>query len=371
MKNSLSVPTSVSRLLLPGLLAVGLHAHSADGNGAFSDPVDAATLRAALVTGTSAGDDARYWECSVGDGEVKLHYRLLSDGTGLEYDAARPAVSSTFQWQTESATLAISRVDSSGLQNELSNIRFSDSDNMSLLVARSVPLSCVRLGEEKSSPDDQPAQASTAGQQATPVESATVSEQNRPIASYTYLEKSWVGFPATLTFTARVAYSFPNGYTVYCANWDPRQLDPTPGSVGQAVDDCDVKKETPDKSPNKPFERGQTIDISFGNVSASGIDYGDSSSSSISGSTLRMTHAGQIAIGKFNAFSVYSGGNGAGGGNRKRALVGSYALDGHLITIVTDSGEELVGFISWESNKGSNQIDRVFINGEHFWNRED
>ncbi len=83
-----------------------------------------------------------------------------------------------------------------------------------------------------------------------------------------------------------------------------------------------------------------------------------------------MTRDGQIAIGKFNAFSVASGGNGASGGNKKRALVGSYVLDGHLITIVTDTCEELVGFASWGSDSGSNQIDHVFINGEHFWNRK-
>jgi hypothetical protein len=76
-----------------------------------------------------------------------------------------------------------------------------------------------------------------------------------------------------------------------------------------------------------------------------------------------------IEIGKFNAFSINSGSNGAGGGNRKRALQGHYTLDGHLITITTAKGETFVGFISWSSDSGGDSIDHVFINGEHFWNR--
>ena len=338
--------------------------------------MDASTLRAALITGTSAGDDAAYWECTVGDGSVVLQYRLMADGTGVENDRAIPTVVSAFTRETNSANAATSLVDASGAQNDLSGISFTNRNSMTLLVAQSVPLTCIRQGGEEMSPDiptastGDSALSSSNGQKARTAESAVVSEQNRPVASYTYLSQSWVGFPAMLTFEAEVAYDFSNGYTVYCANWDPRYLDPTPDSVGQAIEDCDVKKERPEKGLNKGFKTGQTIDISFGNVSAGGFDMGGSSSSSLSGSTLRMTRGGQIAIGKFNAFSVASGGNGAGGGNKKRALIGSYVLDGHLITIVTDSGEELVGFASWGSDSGSSQMDHVYINGEHFWNRK-
>jgi hypothetical protein len=37
----------------------------------------------------------------------------------------------------------------------------------------------------------------------------------------------------------------------------------------------------------------------------------------------------------------------------------------------TPKGETLVGFISWSSDSSEDSIDYVFINGEHFWNRND
>ncbi|MES9968603.1 MAG: hypothetical protein ABW092_01130 [Candidatus Thiodiazotropha sp.] len=196
-----------------------------------------------------------------------------------------------------------------------------------------------------------------------------VPQANRPIAAYTYLDNQWSGFPAMLTQVAKQAYVFPNGMSVYCANWDPRQLDPTPNSVGRMISNCDVRKGNPEGKQTKKFAKGQTIDISFGNVRGDSRDLGGGSSSTISGSTLRMTRDGRIEIGKFNAFTVSSGGDGAGGGNRKRALQGRYALDGHLIAITTTQGETQVGFISWSSDGGGDSIDHVFINGEHFWDR--
>lgn len=199
---------------------------------------------------------------------------------------------------------------------------------------------------------------------------ATVPAANHPVAAYSYLDSRWSGFPATLIYEAKTAYVFPNGNAVYCANWDPRYLDPTPSSVGQQIKKCKVEKTKPKGSKAKKFKSGETIDINFGNVSGSSNDFALSTSASISGSTLRMTKSGEIAIGKFNAFSVASSGNGAGGGKRKRALVGRYTLDGHLITINTNNGDTHTGFIAWTSDSGSSKIDHVYINGEHFWNRK-
>jgi len=198
-----------------------------------------------------------------------------------------------------------------------------------------------------------------------------VPESNRPVAAYTYLENQWTGFPATLSQVAKQAYVFPNGNAVYCANWDPRKFDPTPESIGRALPKCVVRREVPDGKKTNGFRKGQRVDISFGNVSGDSRNLGTVSSSTIAGSVLRMTRDGKIAIGRFNAFSVGSGGDGAGGGNRKRVLRGDYALDGHLIEIVTTDGEALVGFIAWSSDKGNDSIDHIFVNGEHFWRRGD
>jgi hypothetical protein len=137
-----------------------------------------------------------------------------------------------------------------------------------------------------------------------------------------------------LSQVAKQVYVFPNGMAVYCAK--VRRLISVSAMCGR---------------DNRNLGAG--------------------SSTLISGSTLRMTGDDSIEIGKFNAFSVKRGGDGAGGGNRKRALQGRYALDGHLITMTMTEGEILVGFISWSSDCGGDSIDHVFINGEHFWNRDD
>ncbi len=158
MKNACGVFAPTSPVMFLGLLTVGLQAFSSYGadstvGSAFSDPVDASTLRTALITGSSAGDDAEHWKCRVGDGSVVLQYRLMADGTGLENDLVNPTVSSTFTWETNSATTATSLVDASGAQNDLSSIGFTDRNSMSLLVAQSVPLACVRQGGKDVSPD--------------------------------------------------------------------------------------------------------------------------------------------------------------------------------------------------------------------------
>jgi len=198
-----------------------------------------------------------------------------------------------------------------------------------------------------------------------------VPASNKPIDAYTYLKTYWTGFPAIAINKVKISYKFPNGYYVHCANWDPRVFDPEPNSVGQGVKKCDVDRNKPPKSAKaKAFKKGQRIDIDFGKVGGNSIDMGSSSSSTITGGTLIMDKTGRIAIGKFNSFSVSSGGNGAGGRGRTKKLIGKYSLDGHLITITSNDGQVDTGFISWTSNKGSKKIDHVYINGEHFWNRK-
>jgi len=199
----------------------------------------------------------------------------------------------------------------------------------------------------------------------------SIPSANRPIGAYTRLEESWVGFPAMLTYKAKLGLVFPNGNFVSCANWDPAVLDPTPESVGRAIKKCDVTKwQGSQEKKTKGFSKGQTLDIKFGNVSANGFDWGSSSSSQISGSNLLMTKSGRIAIGKYRGTSVSSGGNGAGSSSRTRPLTGTYVLDDYIITITTNRGEVVNGFIAWSSDRGSRKIDHIYLNGEHFWNRK-
>ncbi|ASJ76628.1 hypothetical protein [Granulosicoccus antarcticus] len=169
MKNTYSSFLASFRTLALGLLVAGVQACSSSdsgGNGgsiSFADPMDSSTLRSALITGSSADNDAEYWECVVADGSATLEYRLMSDGTGVENDRANPTVTSGFTWQTNTATSASIFVTASGVQNELSDINFTDSEHMSLVVAQTLELSCARQGGQTVVPD---ASAAPAGSNA-------------------------------------------------------------------------------------------------------------------------------------------------------------------------------------------------------------
>jgi len=197
-----------------------------------------------------------------------------------------------------------------------------------------------------------------------------IPESNKPVATYARLESSFSGFPATLQFDAVMDLYFPNGNTVTCSNWDPTVYDPTEGSVGTLVKNCEVSQGRPEGEPNIKFEKGQTIDIDFGRISAQGYDWTGSSSSEIAGANVRMTKDGRIALGRYRSTSVSSGGNGVATSRKPRVVKGKYFLDGHTITITTDDNEKIYGFIGAQSNSGSTKIDHLYINGEHFWNRK-
>ncbi len=137
---------------------MGLQACSSSGSDssaatAFSDPVDALTLRSALTTGSSAGDDGEYWECTVADNSAVFEYRLMADGSGVENDLANPTVPSAFTWEAGSAATVTFLDDVSGMQYDLSNIVFTDRNNMSLSVNQSLSLACVRQGEKGATPE--------------------------------------------------------------------------------------------------------------------------------------------------------------------------------------------------------------------------
>lgn len=200
-------------------------------------------------------------------------------------------------------------------------------------------------------------------------ENARIPPENRPIAASTWLKTSWVGFPAMSVQRAHMLLYFDNGNSLSCADWDPTVLEPTAESAGAAIEDCQVERERPNKPALRGFEPGETIDIAFGTVSAFGNDWAGSSASSIAGGTLAMDRDGRIEIGSFTTNRVSSGGNGVAVSSQTGPLRGYYHLDGHTITIGTLEGDVLHGFIGWQSDSGSRRIDRLFLNGEHYWER--
>lgn len=55
---------------------------------------------------------------------------------------------------------------------------------------------------------------------------------------------------------------------------------------------------------------------------------------------------------------------------RSRSLVGGCYLNGHTITIRTNKDDIVHGLVEHRSNEGGNGFDHIYVNGEHFWNRE-
>ncbi len=149
--------TRAKIFVLVALVFMGLQSCSSSGSGErsespatpFSDPTDAQTLRGALLTDASRSET---WECVLSEGNTRLSYRLLADGTGTETDKSNPNVQSGFTWQATGATTMMTVVNDTGVQNNFSNILFSGPDSMSLVFAESLNLTCERSSNEPTPP---------------------------------------------------------------------------------------------------------------------------------------------------------------------------------------------------------------------------
>ncbi|MFK8029561.1 MAG: hypothetical protein AB8G18_04935 [Gammaproteobacteria bacterium] len=189
---------------------------------------------------------------------------------------------------------------------------------------------------------------------------------SRPTLAYAYLDQRWAGFPAQLTYVAQMKLKFLNGNTVYCADWDPVEFQPTAGSVGKIIEDCEIRQEPGKGEPLKGFSPGETIDIRFGNISAEQGFAGGS----LHRSDLAMTRDGRIAINNVAIQDMRWRTNFVTSTRRSQGLVGRYYLNGYTITVETDDGDVVHGFTGYRSEETSRGFDHIYINGEHFWDRD-
>ena len=125
-----------------------------DPGAPFIDPVDASTLRSALVTGASASDLERFWRCDLSATDRVFAYNFFDSGLGMERDTSSSELSSDFTWQTTSATSMTTMFD--GGQLSLTNIQFEGRDDMSLVVDNALTLSCERQLLVSETPETQP-----------------------------------------------------------------------------------------------------------------------------------------------------------------------------------------------------------------------
>ena len=146
---------ALAGLVIAGIQSCGSSSDTAsvmnDQSVSFVDPVDAQTLRAALITGDSSEDSEEFWLCTVPTSDQVLGYRLYADGSGTEIDLANPNVIFPFTWQTTSATTFTS-TSSSGGEIILTEFQFSGQNNMNFVLSDSFATSCERQFPVSSAP---------------------------------------------------------------------------------------------------------------------------------------------------------------------------------------------------------------------------
>lgn len=222
---------------------------------------------------------------------------------------------------------------------------------------------------------------------------AAIPAQNRPVGAVTFGTSSYVGWPPAYVYSVTSRMLFGNGLASTCADWDPGQFSPNRSQPPFAEDGCDLipwrkaagttEFQSDDRSWSAAdsgdgaigFKPGERIDIDFGNVGGVGFNFGGGSggvsTSSISGGTLRMTRDGWIAVGDWSS-TVISGSNIGGGTSRTSGpKVGRYYLDGHIIAIIDEQGQITRGFIVATDGDEGQRIGHVYLNGRHYWDRDD
>lgn len=220
---------------------------------------------------------------------------------------------------------------------------------------------------------------------------ATIPTDRRPVSSVSHGTGSYSGWPPSYTYIVTSRMLFPNGMAARCLEWDPAIYAPIPSSAPFKEAGCDLlawrkrngvtEFQAEDGSWSSAdtaegvfgFKPGERIDVTFGNVGATGFDFGSGgiSTGTISGGTLRMTADGQIAVGDWST-TVISGSNVGGGSSRVSGpKIGRYYLDGHIIVIMDEAGQISRGFIGAVAGDSGNRIGHIYLNGQHYWDSDD
>jgi hypothetical protein len=198
------------------------------------------------------------------------------------------------------------------------------------------------------------------------IKNGLIPANQRPVSASLYSYSRWSGFPAMLIFEVGMAVAFDNGVEIACLEWDPAETVDLNKLAN--TEDCTLPEDD-DKSKIFPFKAGERLTLSYGNVSASGFDGLEGSASSVSGRGLQLNKAGEIILDRWRASHLSAAAARARStATNKSGVTGRYYLDGYTITILTNKGEILNGFIGY-SVDDSNKIDALFLNGKHYWDR--
>ncbi len=216
---------------------------------------------------------------------------------------------------------------------------------------------------------------------------ALVPAANRPVVMVLRQEGSFSGGFNYIVYKPWML--FANGYATdsSCYDWDPRQLAPTPESLGRAKQKCDILRwrktgnrysyltkdgwETDAENQQMyPFAAGMRLDKNLENVSGAGGGApipGMISVNSVYSGKLRMTKSGIMQSGWSSSVGISGGNVGGGASGQGVDYAGRYYLDGFLVAVAGPTGQIKIGFIGGAHDDGEPRYHRMYLNGEQYW----
>ena len=190
---------------------------------------------------------------------------------------------------------------------------------------------------------------------------------NKPVNATIVLKQSWVGFPAMRVDKAHMVLEFPDGTELACSDWSP--AGEFPAKQLRQSKDCKFP-EIVHRVKVSGFKPGERIALAFGRIAAFGLDGLEGSTSVLSGGDLVLGKDGSIAVGSWNAAHMSTtAATGRATSVKRGGLTGRYYLDGYTISIATSDGEVIHGLIGYSNRNETKEINAVFLNGKHFWDR--
>jgi hypothetical protein len=196
---------------------------------------------------------------------------------------------------------------------------------------------------------------------------------NRPI-DMAY-RSEWDSVSMSMSYVPWVLFADNIAVEADCDTWN-YSYTPSRATISKNAIGCDVatwrkvggsiKFDDDDPVDHGGFGRfapGERISIAMRRQGGGSVSGGFASTSVISSGDLRMTPAGQIAIGSWSGVTT-SGSNFTAYGSGNRGVQGTYYLDGFLMAVQDAAGRISIGFIS---RRTEGRDTYMIVNGKLYW----
>jgi hypothetical protein len=196
---------------------------------------------------------------------------------------------------------------------------------------------------------------------------------NRPI-DMAY-RSEWDSVSMSMSYVPWVLFADNIAVEADCDTWN-YSYTPSRATISKNAIGCDVatwrkvggsiKFDDDDPVDHGGFGRfapGERINIAMRRQGGGSVGGGFGSTSVISSGDLRMTPAGQIAIGSWSGVTT-TGSNFTAYGSGNRGVQGTYYLDGFLMAVQDAAGRISIGFIS---RRTEGRDTYMIVNGKLYW----